>query len=126
MTESQLRSFFDAYGASFVESEVEIAEFYNAPCITARQGNVRLNATRQEVREFFGDVLQRYRSQGISQGDMRSFSWVSLGTNAIAATIAWEYRNADAQPLFEWTFTYNLYNGPEGWKILMQTMHDAA
>ena len=126
MTESDLRTFFDAYGAAFAHTETEIATFYAAPCMTARQGAVRLHATRADVERFFGAVLDQYRSQGISQGDLRSFTWQPLGANACAATIAWAYRNAAGDMLFEWTFTYTLYRGAEGWKILLQTMHDAA
>jgi len=44
MTESELRAFFADYGAAFLQSEAEISEFYNAPCITAHQGAVRLNS----------------------------------------------------------------------------------
>lgn len=126
MTEAELRAFFDAYGASFSETEAEIAEFYNAPCMTARQGQVRLNVTRGDVQAFFGAVLQQYRAQGISQGGMRAFQFVALGANAIAATITWAYQDPQGEVLFEWTFTYELYRGAEGWKILVQTMHDAS
>lgn len=125
MTESELRSFFTAYGASFLQTEVEIAAFYNAPCMTARQGTVHLNATRQEVQAFFAQVLRHYRAQGSTQGEMRSFESVSLGAHSAAATITWSYKSATGQALWESTFTYNLYKGPEGWKILLQTMHDA-
>ena len=57
---------------------------------------------------------------------MRRFACVNLGANAIAATITWAYKDAAGRVLWEWTFTYNLYQGQEGWKILLQTQHDAA
>jgi len=126
MTESDLRSFFADYGASFLRTEVEIAAFYQVPCVTARQGTVHLSATRPEVHTFFANVLRHYRAQGSTQGEMRRFEWASLGANAVAATITWAYKNPTGQTLWESTFTYNLYRGPEGWKILLQTMHDAA
>ncbi len=125
MTESELRSFFAEYGASFLQTEVEIAAFYHVPCITARQGAVHLNATRPELLAFFAQVLRQYRAQGSAQGEMRRFESVSLGANSIAATITWAYQSAAGQVLWESTFTYNLYQGPDGWKILLQTMHDA-
>ena len=126
MTETEIRLFFENYGASFLKTGVEIAQFYNAPCITARQGAVRLNGSREDVQAFFGEVLRRYREQGSTQGEMRQFAWVALGSNAIAATITWAYKDAAGRVLWESTFTYNLCKGPEGWKILLQTQHDAA
>ena len=125
MTESELRTFFTDYGASFLQTEVEIAAFYGAPCLTARQGLVHLHATRPQVQAFFAEVLRRYRAQGSAQGEMRSFKSLSLGANSVAATITWAYKNATGQILWESTFTYNLYKGSEGWRILLQTMHDS-
>src|SRR5690349_9491425 len=101
MTESELRAFFADYGAAFLQSEAEIAEFYNAPCITARQGAVRLNTTRQDVRLFFGEMLRGYRAHGAVQGDLRNLTWMSLGANATAATVTWAYKNAADQLLWE-------------------------
>lgn len=125
MTESELRTFFADYGASFLQTEVEIAAFYGAPCMTARQGIVHLHATRPQVHAFFAEVLRRYRAQGSAQGEMRRFKSVPLGANSVAATITWAYKNTVGHILWESTFTYNLYKGPEGWKILLQTMHDS-
>ncbi len=125
MTEAELRSFFSAYGASFLQTEAEVAAFYSAPCITARQSTVHLSTTRPEIQAFFAQVLRHYRAQGSTQGEMRRFEWVPLGVNSIAATITWAYKNATGQLLWESTFTYNLYKGADGWKILVQTMHDA-
>ncbi len=126
MTDAEVRSFFTAYGAAFVGTEVEIAAFYGAPCMTARQGVVHLNATRADVQAFFAEVLRQYRSQGCTQGEMRSLAATPLGANAVAVTVAWAYKNAANRVLWESTFTYQLYNGPDGWKILLQTMHDAS
>src|SRR4051812_4001740 len=108
MTESELRSFFADYGTSFLETEVQIAAFYGAPCMTARQGIVHLHGTRDHVQAFFAEVLRRYRAQGSTQGDIRSFKSVPLGANSIMTTVTWAYKNAAGQILWEFTFTYNL------------------
>lgn len=126
MTEAELRTFFDAYSASFLQTEVEVAEFFCTPCITARNGKVQLSATRQDVHAFWAHVLHYYREMGATQGEMRSFSWVPLGANSVAATIAWSYKNVAGEQLWASTFTYNLFKTADGWKILMQTMHDSA
>src|SRR4051794_16136883 len=59
MTETELRSFFADYGTRFLQTEVEIAAFYGAPCMTARQGIVHVHATRDHIQAFFAEVLRR-------------------------------------------------------------------
>ena len=54
---------------------------------------------------------------------MRRFESTALGANAVAVTITWAYMDAADRVLWESTFTYQLYNGADGWKILLQTMH---
>jgi len=126
MNDSELRAFFDSYGQAFLKTPGDIADFYAAPCITARQGQVRLNATRADVEAFFADVLKRYRAQGFTGGEIKTFESTSLGRNSAAVTIKWAYKDASGNVLWDWTFTYNLYNCHDGWKILLQTLHDSA
>lgn len=76
MTESELRAFFDAYRVAVTKMAADMAPIYHAPCMTARQGVVRLNTTPEEVTAFFGAVLQQYQAQGITLGDLRTFLWV--------------------------------------------------
>jgi hypothetical protein len=126
MNDSELRSFFQSYGDAFLRTPADIADFYAAPCITARQGQVRLNVTHADVEAFFTDVLARYRAQGSAGGEIETFASTPLGVNSIAATIKWAYKDSSGSVLWEWTFTYNLYRVSDGWKILLQTLHDAA
>jgi hypothetical protein len=37
MAESEVRSCFEDYGSAFLKTEVAIAAFFGAPCMTARQ-----------------------------------------------------------------------------------------
>jgi len=122
---SDFRAFFDGYNASFGEGPSSIAEFYFEPCITARMGNVRLNATKADTEAFFSQVLDRYRSQGFHHGSILSFDSKLIGMNSALATIKWAYRDAGDKTLWEWTFSYNMYKSSGAWKILLQTMHDS-
>lgn len=45
-------------------------------------------------------------------------------TSALA-TVRWAYKGSRGETLWEATFSYNLHRGEGGWKILVQTMHDA-
>lgn len=56
---SDLRTFFDGYNASFGKGPASIANFYFEPCITARMGNARLNATRADTEAFFSQGVRR-------------------------------------------------------------------
>ena len=123
--DDEIRRFFDAYNASFLESPEAVAKFYNEPCVTARMGVPNLNPTRQDTINFFGPVLERYRSRGWAYGEILSLEHRALGINSILATVRWAYKNKDGNTLWEWTFSYNLYKSEGGWKILLQTMHDS-
>src|SRR5215469_619379 len=79
MNDSELRSFFESYGDAFLRSPADIADFYAAPCITARQGQVRLNATRADVEAFFTDVLAGYRALGGAAGEIKTLASTPLG-----------------------------------------------
>ncbi len=126
MASVDLRSFFDSYGDAFTRDAGDIALFYNVPCITARAGNIRMNSSEQEVEAFFTGVLTKYREQGNTHGVILSITTTDMGQNAVSATVRWAYKNARSETLWESTFSYTVYNGPKGWKILAQTMHDEA
>lgn len=122
---SDLRTFFDGYNASFGKGPSDIANFYFEPCITARMGNARLNATKADTESFFGQVLEKYRSQGFHHGNIVSFDSKPIGTNSAIVTIRWAYKGSNDKTLWEWVFSYNMYKSGGAWKILLQTMHDA-
>ena len=102
-----------------------IADFYAEPCITARMGNARLNATRADTEAFFGQVLDKYRSQGFHHASILSFDTRPIGVNSVIVTIKWAYKDQGDKALWEWTFSYNMYKSGGAWKILLQTMHDS-
>jgi hypothetical protein len=119
-----LRAFFEAYGDSFTKGPAAIAAFYAEPCITARAGSVRLNATCRDAEAFFSGVDANYRERGFRQGAMLFMIEQSLGANSAIATIQWAYKDAGGRTLWESTFSYNVYKLGGDWKILLQTMHD--
>ena len=88
---SDLRMFFDGYNASFGQGPSSIAKFYFEPCITARMGNARLNATNADTEAFFAQALDKYRSQGFHHGSILSFDSKPIGTNSAIVTIKWSY-----------------------------------
>jgi hypothetical protein len=120
-----VRQFFESYGASFLIGPSAVAEFYHEPCITARMGATHLNVTRRNTEEFFVKALEAYRSKGFADGAMLSLDSRAIGSNSAIATVRWVYKDTAGKPLWEWTFTYNLYRSDGQWRILLQTMHDA-
>lgn len=120
-----VREFFESYGASFLVGPGAVAEFYHEPCITARIGVTQLNVTRRDTEKFFAKALEAYRSKGFADGAMLSLDSSTVGSNSTIATVRWVYKDKGGKPLWEWTFTYNLYRSDGRWRILLQTMHDA-
>jgi hypothetical protein len=121
---SDLREFFEAYGASFRSGPSAVASFYHEPCITARMGSTHLNLTRGDTEAFFAKAMEAYRSKGQAGGAMLSMDSHPMGKNSAIATVRWAYKDIEGKTLWEWTFSYNLYRSGGGWKILLQTMHD--
>jgi hypothetical protein len=122
---NDLRTFFNSYNASFGKGPSSIATFYFEPCITARMGHTRLNATQADTEAFFSQVLDKYRSQGFHHGSILSFDSKPIGMNSAIVTIKWAYKDTSDKTLWEWTFSYNMYKSTGAWKILLQTMHDS-
>ncbi len=121
----EIRQFFNAYNASFEKGPEAIAEFYSAPCITARMGVPNLNVTREDTARFFGPVLEKYRARGWAYGEILNLEHHPLGVNSTLATVRWAYKDKAGNTMWEWTFSYNLYKREGSWKILLQTMHDS-
>ena len=119
-----VREFFEAYGASFSVDPRAIAEFYHEPCITIRMGATHLNVARRDTEELFAKALEAYRSKGFADGAILSLDSRPIGSNSAIATVRWVYKDTAGKPLWEWTFTYNLYRSDGKWRILLQTMHD--
>jgi hypothetical protein len=120
----ELKGFFDSYRDSFPAGPAAIAAFYSEPCVTARGGIVRVNATLADTTALFADVDRQYRDRGYTHADYVPVHSRELGANGVLATIRWTYKNAEDTSLWETTFSYNLYKRGGDWKILVQTLHD--
>lgn len=120
----EAKRFFEAYRDSFSRGASAIAEFYSEPCVTARMGVVRVNATRKDIELFFAEVDKNYRARGFTHGDIITLDVQPLGSNSAFATVRWAYKDKDDKTLWESTFSYNLHRREGAWKILVLTMHE--
>jgi hypothetical protein len=121
---NEIRQFFDDYNSAFERTSADIAEFYAAPCITARMGAATLNTTREDTAAFFASVLEKYRAMGWTRGEILKLESRPLGNNSCIAMVHWAYQDATGKTLAESHFSYNLYRIDGEWKILLQTRHD--
>ena len=121
----EVKRFFEAYRDAFSRGPRAIAEFYSAPCLTARMGAVRLTATRGGIEALFADLDARYRAKGFTHATILAQDIQQLGANSVLATVRWAYKGAQDQTLWEATFSYNLYRCEDGLKILLLTLHDS-
>ena len=116
---------FEAYRDAFSRGPRAIAEFYSAPCLIARMGSVRLNATREDIESLFVDLDAKYRAKGFTHAPILAQDMQQLGANSVFATVHWAYKGAQDQTLWEATFSYNLYRSGDGLRILLLTLHDS-
>jgi hypothetical protein len=61
--------FIEVYRDSFSRGPSAMAEFYSEPCVTARVGVVRVNATRNDTELLFVEVEARYRASRAFESD---------------------------------------------------------
>jgi hypothetical protein len=122
--QQELERFFDDYLNSWTKGPDAIAQCYSEPCMTARNGALRVNPSRSDTASLFAEVDRQYRSRGYTQGERLSLDWKSLGANCALATIRWSYQSPSGETLWETTFSYNLIKQNGDWKIYVQTMHD--
>lgn len=90
-----------------------------------RCGVARVNATREDTERLFAEVDRKCRADGFTHGDIVAMDMRPLGATSALATVRWAYKGSRGETLWEATFSYNLHRGEGGWKILVQTMHDA-
>ena len=95
---------FEAYRDAFSSGPRAIAEFYSAPCLIARMGSVRLNATREDIESLFVDLDAKYRAKGFTHAAILAQDMQQLGANSVFATVHWAYKSAQDQTLWEATF----------------------
>jgi hypothetical protein len=120
----EVKRFIEAYRDSFGHGPSAIAAFYSEPCVTARMGVVRVNATREDTELLFAEIDAKYRAKGFTHADIVTIDIHSIGINSALATVQWAYKDSRAETLWETTFSYNLYRHDDVWSILVQTMHD--
>ena len=118
-------TFIDTYRAALGQGPRAIAAFYAEPCVTARLGVPRLNATRRDTERFFTDLDAAYRARGFTHADVFTMDVHPLGSRSALVTVQWAYKGACDELLWKTTFSYNLYRFDGVWKILVQTMHDS-
>jgi len=121
----EVTKFIEAYRDSFSHGPSAIAEFYSEPCVTAGEGVVQVNPTRNHTERLFVEVDATYRARGCTHGDILTIDVQPLGSNSALATVQWAYKGACEEMLWKTTCSYNLYRRDGVWKILVQTMHDS-
>ena len=124
MLQTPVREFFDAYEIAFAEGATAIAAFYAIPCVFARGGVVRFVHTDDDFAELGGQIDAQYRERGFHSAKYVALGAQDLGINSKFVTLRWAYLDKTDSTIWETTFSYNLYKQKDGWKVLMQTIHD--
>ena len=115
----------DAYRDAFSQGPTAIAALYSEPCVVARMGAVRVNATRRDTEELCTQIDAEYRTRGFTHAEIIAMDVQPLGASSAVATVQWAYLGACEELLWKATVSYNLYRGDGAWRILVATMHDS-
>lgn len=123
----EIRGFFQTYNTTFASMDGgRIAALYSAPTITMRaDGSIHCLQSREELAQFFGNVVDTYQRDGYHSGRFKNLEVASIGGRSAVATMDWELLRGDGSVLRGWRQSYNLVRGEGGWRILVSTFHVA-
>ena len=85
-----------------------IATYYHAPSISMRaDASVHVFQTRQEVREFFQGVADKYYSEGLRDSRFVNLDVKPIGSKSVLATLEWQMLRDDGSIIRTWRQSYN-------------------
>ena len=122
-----VRAFFETYTREFDSADgARIADLYHAPSITLRgDGSIHAFQTHEEIRNFFQNVADTYRSEGYRSGRFDNFTAIPIGSRSALATLDWDILREDGSPIRRWRQSYNLVRVGEQWKIMTAMVHQS-
>ena len=124
----EIRAFFDQYTDAFNSFDgKQIAALYYMPTVTMRgDGSIHCLQSREDLASFFQRVVDTYRKEGYSDGNLMNFEILAIGGLSALATMDWVMRRQDGSVIRKWRQSYNVARTPTGWKILVSTFHVAS
>jgi len=122
---SEISNFFKDYTELFdARDGATIATYYHAPSISMRaDASVHVFQTRQEVREFFQGVADKYYSEGLRDSRFVNLDVKPIGSKSVLATLEWQMLRDDGSIIRTWRQSYNLIHLDGKWQILVSTIH---
>ena len=121
----EVTTLIDAYRDACPRGPAAMSVFYAAPCVVARMGLVRVNATRRETDEVLAEVDADHRTRGFTHAEIIAMDVQPLGARHALVTVQWAYMGACEELLWKATVSYHLYRAEGAWKILVETLHEA-
>ena len=121
----QLDQFVNEYCEAFAHGGgSDIAQFYNAPCLTVRgDGSLHVFAQDQEIEEFFENVVNTYRAEGMTGFGYSAPSISELGADCVNLSCEWIMKSADNSVIRRWNQTYTFKRMDGSWKIIASIFH---
>ena len=88
---SDIGALFNAYAQAFnVWDSTSIAAMHHAPCLKVHgDGRVEFLESDVAVRDFFRDLMNKYRERGLHSGHFSDLEILPIGTFAALASVTW-------------------------------------
>lgn len=118
-------AFVREYSAAFDASDGEkIADVYNVPCLTVRgDGSLHIFGTRTEIVDFFQNVVDTYRKEGMNGFTCSNTHTEPLGAACANFTCDWEMMRDDQSVIRKWRQTYTFKHDPDRWRVIAAIFH---
>ena len=122
----EVESFFQGYKRAFDAIDIDaIAALHHAPCIKIHgDGSVQNLSTPAAVRDFFRELIDKYRGRSDHRGGrFLDLEVVPIGAHAALASVTWEQYRSDGSVYRRFRRSYNLIRARSEWKIPVATAH---
>ena len=126
MTASAVLETLRQYGTAFSAGHpAQAASYYDEPSTILAAGHTLVLPTRRDTEELFVKMLADLRARHFARAEYEQLQTRPLSkTLAIASGVAVPYQ-ADGSELERAGVTYLLRLTPEGWRIVVLTLHDS-
>ena len=122
---AEATAFFDDFVAAFAHFDGPlIARRYHVPYLAMHAaGRHDLLTSAEAVGAYFQRIVDQYRGDGCTACRHRGLQVVTMGGEALLATVSWDLLDASGGVLSTWRESYNLLRTPQGLRIFASTDH---
>jgi hypothetical protein len=121
---TEIRQFFERYRDAFNSLDGEaVARLYAVPSGIAQDRQYTHWPEFEPIRDNMVALCGLYRERGYVAAEFQPGAFMQQGDNYAIADLSWQIKwSTDAAP-WQFSTTYNLVRGEEGWRVLLCTAY---